>query len=89
MPGTQELELVWSPAARDDLIRLRKVIEPHNPEAARRSAEAIKKGARLLIEHPAISVHLSHEHLWLLFRPLRRSSFLNFKKSLFSQEKSH
>jgi toxin ParE1/3/4 len=69
MPGTQELELVWSPAARADLIRLRKFIEPHNPEAAQRSAEAIKKGARLLIEHPAIGTRLADRQDRELFIP--------------------
>lgn len=46
--------LIWTPAARADLIRLRGFIEPHNPEAARRAAEAIKEGAKLLLAYPAI-----------------------------------
>lgn len=46
--------LIWTPAARIDLIRLRSFIDPHNPEAARRAAETIKEGSKLLIAHPAI-----------------------------------
>ncbi len=46
--------LIWTPAARADLIRLRSFIDPHHPQAARRAAEAIKEGAKLLIAHPAI-----------------------------------
>lgn len=49
MPGPRTLKLVWSPAARADLIRLRAFIEHHNPEAARQAAAAIKKGASLLL----------------------------------------
>ena len=49
MPGSRKLNLIWSPAARADLIRLREFIEPHNPEAARRAAEALKKAADLLL----------------------------------------
>jgi len=36
------------------LIRLRCFIDPHNPVAARRAAETITEGAKLLTEHPAI-----------------------------------
>jgi plasmid stabilization system protein ParE len=45
--------LIWTAAARADLIRLRSFIDPHNPEAARRSAETLQEGAKLLIAHPA------------------------------------
>lgn len=53
MPESSTI-LIWTPAVRADLIRLRGFIDPHNPEAARRAAEAIKEGAKLLIAHPAI-----------------------------------
>lgn len=54
MPGTPTTALVWTAAARADLIRLRRFVDPHNPEAARRAAETIKEGAKLLVAHPAI-----------------------------------
>ncbi len=54
MPRTRTAALIWSAAARADVIRLRGFIEPHNPEAARNAGASIKKAARLLIEHPAI-----------------------------------
>ena len=54
MPRAPATALVWTAAARADLIRLRRFIDPHNPAAARRAAEAIAEGAKLLIEHPAI-----------------------------------
>ncbi len=54
MPRAPATALVWTTAARADLIRLRRFIDPHNPAAARRAAEAIAEGAKLLIEHPAI-----------------------------------
>ncbi len=46
MPRTPATALVWTAAARADLIRLRRFIDPHNPAAARRAAEAIAEGAK-------------------------------------------
>jgi len=54
MPRPRVLKLVWSPAARRDLIRLREFIEPHNPAAARRAAAMLRKAANLLQEQPGI-----------------------------------
>jgi plasmid stabilization system protein ParE len=54
MPRARTLKLVWSPAARRDLVRLRQFTEPHNPGAARRAAAALKKAASLLCEQPGI-----------------------------------
>ena len=54
MPRVTTTTLIWTAAARADLIRLRSFIAPHNPTAARRAAETITEGAKLLIEHPAI-----------------------------------
>ena len=58
MPGPRTLKLVWSPAARNDLIRLRDFIRQHNPDAARRAAEALKKAASLLFDHPGIGTRV-------------------------------
>jgi plasmid stabilization system protein ParE len=46
--------LKWSETARADVVRLRQFIEPKNPTAARRAAEALKKGAALLLDHPGL-----------------------------------
>jgi plasmid stabilization system protein ParE len=46
--------VVWSPAALRDLGRLRAFLAPKNPDAARRAARAIKKGAEPLAAHPEI-----------------------------------
>ncbi|MEJ2389346.1 MAG: type II toxin-antitoxin system RelE/ParE family toxin [Chromatiaceae bacterium] len=54
MPRSRALKLVWSQAARRDLIRLREFIEPHNPAAARRAAAMLRKAANLLQEQPGI-----------------------------------
>jgi plasmid stabilization system protein ParE len=54
MPRPRVLKLVWSPAARRDLIRLREFIEPDNPAAARRAAAILSKAANLLQEQPGI-----------------------------------
>ena len=51
MSRTKPPALIWSAAARDDLIRLRQFIEPNNPSAAQNAAQTIKKAA-LLIQQP-------------------------------------
>jgi plasmid stabilization system protein ParE len=45
-------KIVWSVTASRDIIRLRSFIEPHNQNAARRAAEAIKKAPSVLMEFP-------------------------------------
>jgi plasmid stabilization system protein ParE len=50
--------LIWAEAARADLMRLRQFIEPESPAAARRAAEALKKGAALLLDHPGLGRRL-------------------------------
>ncbi|MCA1850832.1 MAG: type II toxin-antitoxin system RelE/ParE family toxin [Beggiatoa sp.] len=37
MPGSRNL--IWSPTALADLVRLRRFIASHNPDAARRAAK--------------------------------------------------
>ena len=58
MSGTQKLTLVWSPVAQRDLIRLRQFIEPHNPKAAKRASEKIRKATRLIRDNPAIGTRI-------------------------------
>jgi plasmid stabilization system protein ParE len=40
------------------VIRLREFIEPHNPEAARSAAQALKKAAGLIVRYPGIGKRL-------------------------------
>lgn len=56
--------LKGSETALADPQKLRQFIEPHNPEAARRAAEALKKGAAILIDHPGLGRRLD-ERTWL------------------------
>lgn len=58
MPRFRTLTLIWSTAARADLIRLREFIEPHRPEAARSAAQSLLKAARLIVRHPGIGKRL-------------------------------
>ncbi len=76
MPGTQKLTLVWSPAARRDLIRLREFIQPHNPRAAQRAAAAIRKAARLISENPAIGQQLEGRQDRELFAPFGQRGYI-------------
>jgi len=54
MSGDNQARIIWSLAALRDIVRLRNFIEPHNLDASRRLAEALKKAASILMEHPAI-----------------------------------
>ncbi len=47
-------QVIFAPAALRDLERLRELLEPKNPEAAARSANAIFQGIQALKEQPAI-----------------------------------
>jgi plasmid stabilization system protein ParE len=50
--------LIWTETALADLVRLRRFIEPKNSRAARQAAEALKKGAALLLNHPGLGRRL-------------------------------
>jgi plasmid stabilization system protein ParE len=58
MPTPRTPALKWSPAALQDVVRLREFIEPHNADAARRAAESLKKAAKLITTHPGIGKRL-------------------------------
>lgn len=58
MPRPPETVLIWTAAARADLIRLRRFIDQHNPEAAQRAAQAIRDGVKLLATYPAAGKRL-------------------------------
>jgi len=58
------------------LIRLREFIEPHNPAAARRSAETLKKAANLLLDHPAIGTRLEDREDRELFIPFGQFGYI-------------
>lgn len=48
------MKLVFSVAARDDLLRLREFIAEKNPRAARRSGRLLKTSVQKLVAHPRI-----------------------------------
>lgn len=76
MSGTRELKLVWSPAARRDLIRLREFIEPHNPSAAKRSSEKIRKAAKLIRDNPAIGTRIEDREDREFFTPFGQGGYI-------------
>ena len=76
MPGSRTLRLVWSAAARNDLIRLRDFIDEHNPDAARRAAEALKKAANFLLEHPGIGPRIEDREDRELFVPFGQRGYV-------------
>ncbi|NVK43808.1 MAG: type II toxin-antitoxin system RelE/ParE family toxin [Oceanospirillaceae bacterium] len=47
-------QVIFTPAAIQDLERLREFLQPKNPAAAERAAKAIIQGVKALGEHPRI-----------------------------------
>lgn len=47
-------QVIFTPAALRDLQRLRAFLQPKNPEAAKRAAEAIRQGMKALGTHPRL-----------------------------------
>ena len=48
------LRLIWTNTALADLQCLRSFIAQHNPQAAQRTALAIKQAANCLLDHPEL-----------------------------------
>lgn len=44
--------LIWSPPALRDVDRLHRFLAAKNPPAAQRAIKAIRRGVRLLADHP-------------------------------------
>ena len=76
MSRTGKLNLVWSASARNDLIRLRDFIQPHNPWAAKQSSEKILKAARLLLDNPAIGKLIEGRQDYELIIPFGQNSYI-------------
>jgi plasmid stabilization system protein ParE len=68
--------LIWSTAARADLIRLRQFIEPHHSEAARNAAKALKNAANLILQHSGIGKRLDGRQDRELFVPFGRRGYI-------------
>ncbi len=47
-------ELIWSPRALADVQRLYRILNPRNPDAARRAVAVIRAGVRILARQPEI-----------------------------------
>jgi len=54
MPQTEKLTLIWTPAARRDVIRLREFIELKNARAAQKAAKTTRKAIDLILNNPTI-----------------------------------
>ena len=76
MSRTGKLTLVWSATARDDLIRLREFIQPHNPRAAKQSSEKILKAAKLILDNPAIGKQREGRQDYELVTPFGQNGYI-------------
>lgn len=45
-------QLIWSPAALEDVQRLYRFLADKNPDAARRAAGAIREAMQIVAKHP-------------------------------------
>lgn len=61
MSQSSKIELIWSPAARRDIIRLRKFLESKNVRAAQRAANTISKAINLISDNPYIKNKIEGE----------------------------
>jgi plasmid stabilization system protein ParE len=46
--------LIWAPPALRDVARLHRFLAPKNRDTAQRAARAIRRGVRMLADHPEI-----------------------------------
>jgi toxin ParE1/3/4 len=63
------MRLVWSDAAVDDLVGIRRYITEHNPSAANAIANRLLTIAELLIAQPEMGVATSNKELRRLVVP--------------------
>ena len=76
MSGSKPPVLIWSVAARADLIRLRQFIEPHNSNAARNAAQTLRNAASLILQHPGIGKRLEGRQDRELFVPFGQRGYV-------------
>jgi len=75
MPKTRTA-LIWSPAAQRDINRLYSFIKSENPEAAKRSVQAIRKAAMSLINFPALGKRLEGRQDREVFVPFGKRGYV-------------
>lgn len=51
-------QLIWTPAALQDVQRLYRFLSPKNPDAASRAIQAIRAGVKILARQPHIGRHV-------------------------------
>ena len=70
------MRVSYSEDAVKDLVRLREFIEPKNPAAAKRAANAIRKGISQLKEFPRLGVKVDSAYDPDLIRDLIMGNYL-------------
>lgn len=70
------IDLIWSPAAQRDLNRLYRFIKSENPEAAKRSVQAIRKTAISLVNFPALGKKLEGRQDREVFVPFGKRGYV-------------
>lgn len=68
--------LIWSPAAQRDIKRLHDFIKSENPEAAKRSIQAIRKSALSLVNFPALGKRLEGRQDREVFVPFGKRGYV-------------
>jgi plasmid stabilization system protein ParE len=75
MPTTRTA-LIWSPAARNDIIRLYEFLKSENPEAAKRAIKSIKHSANSLVNFPALGKRLEGRQDREVFVPFGKRGYV-------------
>jgi len=75
MPTTRTA-LIWSPAARNDIIRLYEFLNSENPDAATRAIRSIKHSANSLVNFPALGKRLDGRQDREVFVPFGKRGYV-------------
>lgn len=70
------MKLVLTSGAERDVLRLYDFLEPKDPHAARDAIRTIRKGARLLEDHPKIGKRIENTEYRELIVPFGRNAYI-------------
>ncbi len=76
MSDSEKLRLLWTAAARLDVIRLRAFLEGKNKRAAQNAAAVIRKGIDVIVDNPYLSSQLEGREDREFFVPFGKNGYV-------------
>lgn len=76
MSQTQKLNLLWTPAAYRDVIRLRKFLESKDSRAAQRASTTIRMAVSVIADNPYIKNKIEGREDRELFTPFGKNGYI-------------